>query len=90
MTLCPACNREATAAPGCAVNAFDDFADGIPRMRIPYGGDFRDHRPRSNCHDCNVAPGSFHHVGCDGADFNLRAEWHNRPLSQRLRQRLAA
>jgi len=25
---------------------------------VPHDGDER-------CHDCNVAPGGFHHIGCD-------------------------
>jgi hypothetical protein len=65
MTLCPACNREIAATDGCAIEGFDDFADQVPRIRIRYGSEFRDHTPEWSCHDCNAAPGSFHHFGCD-------------------------
>jgi hypothetical protein len=53
-TVC-GCGREMVPGGGCAAN-FE-----TPKVpRIPHGGN-----AGQNCGDCNVAPGNFHHVGCD-------------------------
>lgn len=55
--ICHACELEMKTAKGCTQTHYDDFKDGIKRVRIPNG--------ETQCHDCNAHPGQLHHPGCD-------------------------
>lgn len=63
MAVCRWCEREMTAS-SCSVEAMHQ--DGIRIPMVPWGQE----RPRwssshERCGDCGVAPGGFHHPGCD-------------------------
>jgi hypothetical protein len=45
----------------CSVRVFDDFADGVPRERIPHVPEWG----AAGCHDCGTPVGGLHHPGCD-------------------------
>lgn len=49
---CSRCNQEMTPGIGCTVSEWA----GVPSVPSEEDG---------NCHDCNVAPGKYHHPGCD-------------------------
>jgi hypothetical protein len=55
MAICPYCDQEMQDHVACTKPTYDDFPDGVPRARIPYG----------NCHDCGTPSGGLHHPGCD-------------------------
>lgn len=57
MAICSECGREMLTADSCSVQTVK-FPDGFALPSVPHMGDER-------CHDCNVAPGGFHHPGCD-------------------------
>ena len=69
MAICALCEREMKTAPSCTVRALHRSGVTYPlppngsRARDPRRGDTATHR----CGDCNVAPGGFHHLGCDMA-----------------------
>lgn len=55
---CKYCGQVMTGGPACALEEYDDFADGVARRRIPNAGPGR-------CHDCNTPAEGLHHPGCD-------------------------
>ena len=66
MAVCTWCEREMTAADSCAVTAF--HVEGLPLARRTHRRprrDARQGRARGRCGDCGVAPGGYHHPGCD-------------------------
>jgi hypothetical protein len=65
MAVCSWCNQEMTERVSCT---FTEFHSGkVPVLRIPYRAPRRMSRPdgSTNCHDCAVESGGFHHPGCD-------------------------
>ena len=62
MAKCNWCqkNMSSDKTKTCSGNKTVDYPDGTSLPSVPYEPD-EDHR----CHDCNVAPGGFHHPGCD-------------------------
>jgi hypothetical protein len=62
--VCSYCGNEAGTVEGCAVETFDDFADGVERTRVRFGQEYRDYTPRHRCPDCGVMSGHFHHEDC--------------------------
>ena len=56
MTTCTFCNNEMTTGASCTVETL--HLGGMPFDVAP-------HRGRDECGDCGVAPGGFHHIGCD-------------------------
>ena len=66
MAICKWCEQEMSTGVGCTVTQFDDTPGG-PTGRIPYRAESEDWGAASgrNCHDCGVAPGGYHHLGCD-------------------------
>jgi hypothetical protein len=64
MAVCRWCEREMTTASSCCVDAM--HRDGVRIPMIPWGKEFpRWSSSRERCGDCGVAPGGFHHLGCD-------------------------
>ena len=61
MAVCSWCDREMRVAMSCSVGAL--HLDGKRVDMIPWGRSGR--HEREKCHDCGVAPGGFHHLGCD-------------------------
>ena len=61
MAVCSWCDREMRVATSCSVGAL--HLDGKRVDMIPWGQGGR--HERGKCHDCGVAPGGFHHLGCD-------------------------
>jgi hypothetical protein len=59
--ICSACQQEMLSDKGCTLDAYDDFSDGVVRLRIPYEPECDD----SVCHDCGVGNGQLHHLSCD-------------------------
>ena len=58
-TACKSCGRE--MAPGGTCDPFSYCVNGNKRVDpVPYEA-----WETVNCHDCNVAPGNYHHPGCD-------------------------
>ena len=66
MTICTWCQQEMSGSDGCTVQQFDDLPGGRVD-RIPYGKEPDDWGAASGrrCGDCFVAPGGYHHPGCD-------------------------
>ena len=60
MAICDWCEKEITETDNCPANTEVEFQDGIKMPSIPYPEDETIH-----CHDCGVAPGKYHHPGCD-------------------------
>jgi len=61
MAKCDYCNGEMLKVDTCPANRVIEFEDGTALPGIPWdGGD-----DNTRCHDCNVAPGGYHHPGCD-------------------------
>lgn len=71
---CDICGQEMKEGGGCVPHAFLD-KDGKAYRCKPHGEDWqdmpgvdqatKDALKQRNCHDCNAAPGQFHHPGCD-------------------------
>lgn len=61
MAVCRWCNKEMRGAMSCSVGAL--HLDGKRVEMISWGAGGR--HERGKCHDCGVAPGGFHHLGCD-------------------------
>ena len=59
---CKFCGKLMKQGGGCSQKVFTDMGPK-PYKRIPHDGDGL--KGTANCHDCAVAPGKFHHVGCD-------------------------
>ena len=61
MATCHDCNQDMTAAPTCSVEVL--LIDGASHRRRRW----RPPRRASDlaCHDCGVAPGGLHHLGCE-------------------------
>ena len=62
MAVCECCTQEMTKASDCLGNGTILFEDGIELPAIPFDHDAPD---CETCHDCGVAPGNYHHPGCD-------------------------
>ena len=60
MAVCEWCELEMTDATtvDCTGNREVEYPDGETLPAVPYDGDDR-------CHDCYIAPGGYHHPGCD-------------------------
>lgn len=74
MAVCPYCHREMQKAPSCAIEVL--LRNGKPVPLIRYGDELRvglgrRSRLTARCHDCNVEPGAYHHLGCDDAECPL-------------------
>ena len=65
MAICQFCEREMTTASTCSVEAM--HRDGVRIEMLPNGTETHCGGPGKpvRCHDCGVAPGGFHHLGCD-------------------------
>lgn len=57
--ICKRCGHEMVPNGGCTEGTYE-YADGT--VLAPSTASFDDKYP---CHDCNAAPGKYHHVGCD-------------------------
>jgi hypothetical protein len=59
MAKCNVCNKDMSdkATKSCTPFLIP-MKKGKPMRPVPWSGPGR-------CHDCNVAPGGFHHPGCD-------------------------
>ena len=62
MATCDYCHGEMLKVDTCAGNHTIDFNDGTSLPAIPWDGGLDGN---TRCHDCNVAPGGYHHPGCD-------------------------
>ena len=60
MAICEECEQEMDTASDCSANREVEYADGTTLPAIPYHDD-----DGQRCHDCNVEPGNYHHLGCD-------------------------
>jgi hypothetical protein len=62
MAKCDWCHKEMTSEKikSCSENMTVTFPSGEVLAAIPYNRD-----SGGRCHDCNVAPGGYHHPGCD-------------------------
>ncbi len=62
LAICLHCKGEMrdAATVSCAVNPIE-FPDGQRLPQVPYANE----DGRQRCHDCYVAIGGVHHVGCD-------------------------
>jgi hypothetical protein len=62
MAICNWCDGEMRdeLIVSCLANKTVDYPDGTKLPSIPYLDD-----EMNRCHDCNVAPGGYHHPGCD-------------------------
>ncbi len=65
MAICKLCKREMKTAHGCVCHNY--VHDGKAMAAIKYGSEDYDFPVSKNsvCHDCNVRPGEYHHIGCD-------------------------
>jgi hypothetical protein len=65
MATCYYCNQEMASKKTrtCTGNKVVKFPDGEKLPAMPYISD-----DNSRCGDCYVAPGGFHHPGCDMED----------------------
>lgn len=61
MATCRYCKQEMLGADSCTDNETVMFPDGTKLPTIKWEPDEEGRR----CDDCNVAPGGFHHPGCD-------------------------
>jgi hypothetical protein len=62
MAVCTACGQEMMTGASCTVTAL--HRGGVPVDMIPWGKE-RGWGKAARCHDCGVARGGFHHLGCD-------------------------
>lgn len=64
---CDTCSREMELGGGCAATHVGTSDKGPWVKRIAYGEEPEDWGAAEgrNCHDCNAAPGQYHHDGCD-------------------------
>jgi len=64
---CECCSREMTLGGGCEATHVGTTERGPWVARVKYGDEPEDWGAAEgrNCHDCNVAPGQPHHMGCD-------------------------
>jgi len=65
MPWCIGCGRDTEWLEGCAVESYEDFADGITRPRIGVGEVRGGRSHQLVCGDCGADEGTYHHVGCD-------------------------
>lgn len=65
MAICRYCDREMLnpEITTCRWNTGIGYADGAALSPVPYQPD--DPEPGHRCHDCGIAPGGYHHPGCD-------------------------
>lgn len=66
MAVCTWCDNEMTTGASCSVEVL--HRGGTPVAMLPWGSERgwrRDARAGHRCSDCGVAPGGFHHLGCD-------------------------
>lgn len=61
--ICIACLQHMSPGVGCTVPVYDDFADGVARMRLVMTEDQAG--LDGLCSDCNAPVGELHHPGCD-------------------------
>lgn len=54
---CSLCKQEMVKNGGCQLHSYE-FASGETLTALVHDDD-------GSCHDCGVAPGNFHHPGCD-------------------------
>ncbi len=69
MAVCQWCNQEMLVAKSCSIGIL--HLGGVAYLLPPYGNERRwprVKRPSRRCKDCGVAPGGFHHLGCDVAE----------------------
>lgn len=59
MANCDLCNQDMLSGASCSVEVL--HTAGVAYPLVPH----RAGRARSNCGDCGVEPGGFHHLGCD-------------------------
>lgn len=62
MTKCDDCNLEMNEADSCTLTHMTMNIDNKKYEREQYDADYDE---PNRCHDCNVKPGGFHHLGCD-------------------------
>ena len=64
--VCEACDQPMTPGGACQITAYTSV-DGDTVQRVRFGAEAEDWGAQSggSCHDCNVAPGEYHHPGCD-------------------------
>ena len=71
MAICTWCDREMTTARSCAVEVLHRAGRPVPMIRwgaetpTPEDMAYPWPDPLPPCGDCGVAPGGFHHPGCD-------------------------
>ena len=68
MAICKWCEQEMTDRENvvsCFNNIEIKFPDGTNLPSVPYDPMSWGGPPDNRCHDCGVAPGGFHHPGCD-------------------------
>lgn len=63
MAVCRDCNREMTTAESCLVDSL--LIGGQRFRRQPHVRECACGSCGPRCGDCNVAPGAWHHLGCD-------------------------
>ena len=61
MAVCVDCNQEMTTAATCTAGVLLIVGRRYRRRRYRAHPSARDRA----CHDCGVAPGGIHHLGCD-------------------------
>ncbi len=68
MAICTWCDREMTTGSSCTVQAFHRSGVIHPLPPNHGGKGARWGLGNEHCGDCGVAPGGFHHPGCDAAE----------------------
>jgi len=59
MAVCDDCKQDMKTVDGCVFSPIN-FPDGLARDPVPYPAD-----ADGRCPDCGIAPGHYHHPGCD-------------------------
>ncbi len=58
--ICKQCGQEMVQGGDCPANREVELSDGTKMPSVPYQP-----KTNTNCHDCGVAPGNYHHPSCD-------------------------
>ena len=66
MAACHLCGREMTTGASCTLEVL--HRHGLPFPMARYGNEPSRPAAVGRCGDCGVAPGAFHHPGCDLQD----------------------